>query len=101
MSRKKESSILTGARQALEFLEGKHNGCRVTTIRISAGAIREIRRTLRLSQTEFSRQFGFSVATVRNWEQGRNQPDGPAKVLLAVIRRNPEVAGDAAADLVH
>lgn len=97
--KKKESEIIAGAREALEFLSGTDNGSRVTTVKIEAGEIREIRRTLRLSQAEFSRQFGFQLSTVRNWEQGRNKPDGPARVLLAVIRRDPGVARAAARDL--
>jgi putative transcriptional regulator len=46
---------------------------------------------MRLSQDEFAAKFGFAAASVRNWEQGRRQPEGPARVLLAVIDRHPEV----------
>jgi len=49
-----------------------------------------VRRRLKLSQAEFARRFGFSVATVRNWEQGRVLADGPARVLLAVIASEPQ-----------
>lgn len=48
-----------------------------------------LRRRLKLSQAEFAGRFGFSVATVRNWEQGRVLADGPARVLLAVIANAP------------
>src|SRR5437763_14737352 len=41
-----------------------------------------LRRRLKLSQADFATNFGFSVATVRNWEQGRVLADGPARVLL-------------------
>src|SRR5260221_12520485 len=44
-----------------------------------------LRRRLKLSQAEFANRFGFSVATVRNWEQGRVLADGPARVFLAGI----------------
>jgi putative transcriptional regulator len=40
-------------------------------------------------------RFGFTPATVRNWEQGRTQPDGPARVLLAVIAHHPDAVEDA------
>lgn len=49
-----------------------------------------LRRRLKLSQAEFANRFGFSVATVRNWEQGRVMADGPARVLLAVIASEPD-----------
>src|SRR5882757_6216649 len=49
-----------------------------------------LRRRLKLSQVGFADRFGFSVATVRNWEQGRVLADGPARVLLAVIANEPQ-----------
>ncbi len=57
--------------------------------------VRQARRKLGLSQAEFARKFGFSAASVRNWEQGRRRPEGPARVLLAVIDRHPEAVEDA------
>jgi putative transcriptional regulator len=47
------------------------------------------REKLGLSQGEFATAFGVSVGTVRNWEQGRRTPEGPALVLLTVIDRAP------------
>ncbi|GAM96731.1 DNA-binding protein [alpha proteobacterium U9-1i] len=52
--------------------------------------VRAIRQKLELSQEEFARRFGVSVGTLRNWEQGVRLPDGPARVLLKVIEREPE-----------
>jgi putative transcriptional regulator len=49
-----------------------------------------LRRRMKLSQAQFATRFGFSVATVRNWEQGRVLADGPARVLLAVIASEPQ-----------
>jgi putative transcriptional regulator len=51
--------------------------------------VRAIRTGLRLSQAEFARRFGFTAAAVRQWEQGRRQPHGPARVLLTIIAREP------------
>ena len=47
------------------------------------------RERLGLSQAEFATAFGVSVSTVRNWEQGRRTPEGPAVVLLTVIEKAP------------
>ncbi len=47
-----------------------------------------------MSQTEFATKFGFSPATLRNWEQGRVRPDAPTHVLLAVIAKHPESVED-------
>lgn len=51
--------------------------------------VRRIRETLQLSQSEFAARFGFTAAAVRQWEQGRRQPHGPARVLLTIIDREP------------
>lgn len=52
--------------------------------------VRAIRTSLGLSQTAFARRFGFSVGTVRDWEQGRCQPDQAVRSYLLVIQREPE-----------
>ena len=51
--------------------------------------VRGIREKLHLSQSAFAAQFGFTAAAVRQWEQGRRQPHGPARVLLTIIDREP------------
>ena len=48
-----------------------------------------IRDKVRLSQDDFASAFGVSVGTLRNWEQRRSRPDGPARALLTVIDRDP------------
>jgi putative transcriptional regulator len=59
-----------------------------------------IRRSTDLSQDAFARRIGVAVGTLRNWEQRRRRPEGPARVLLALLARNPalveEMLGDAA-----
>lgn len=50
-----------------------------------------IRKRTGLSQAAFSLRIGVPVATLRNWEQGRRVPEGPARVLLAMLDRNPRV----------
>ncbi len=49
-----------------------------------------IRAKTRMSQARFARAFQISPHTLRNWEQGRRVPDGPARVLLAAINRDPK-----------
>jgi putative transcriptional regulator len=53
--------------------------------------VAEIRAATGLSQTDFSDQIGVSVATLRNWEQRRRAPEGPARVLLALLAKNPKI----------
>ena len=50
----------------------------------------QLRRTFRATQRRFAQMFGISIETVRNWEQGKRKPQGPARALLRVARANPE-----------
>ena len=52
--------------------------------------VRAIRGRLGLTQKEFAIRFGFSVNTLRHWEQGRRVPEGPTRAYLVVIGREPE-----------
>lgn len=51
---------------------------------------RAIRQRLRLTQEQFSARFHLPIGTVRDWEQGKKEPDSAAKTLLRVIETNPE-----------
>jgi putative transcriptional regulator len=68
----------------------------VFTVKTKTDAARA-RARLGLTQEKFAALLGISPATLRNWEQGRRQPTGAAKVLLKVALRNPRVVLEAAA----
>ena len=55
-----------------------------------APEVRDLRRRVRLTQLEFADRLGVPVETIRNWEQGKRSPRGPARALLAVIAHAPE-----------
>jgi putative transcriptional regulator len=57
-----------------------------------AAYARRVRRSVGLSQIAFARRIGVPVDTVRNWEQGKRAPQGPARALLRIIDRAPEAA---------
>jgi putative transcriptional regulator len=60
-------------------------------------AVRDLRRRARLTQLEFASRLGVPVETIRNWEQGKRMPRGPARALLAVIAHAPEMVFSALA----
>jgi len=60
--------------------------------------VRQIRDKLHKSQSEFAHMIGVSVATLQNWEQGRRQPEGPARALLVVASKAPKVVAKALAE---
>lgn len=63
--------------------------------RFEAPDVRGLRKRYGLSQAKFASLMGISVGTLRNWEQGRRQPEGSARVLLQVVARHPEAVLDA------
>jgi putative transcriptional regulator len=89
------SRIIASLREAVDWVEGKDVQVRVTRVEVPTIDVRATRKRLGLSQAAFAAKFGFQPATLRNWEQGRTRPDGPARVLLAVIARHPEAVEDA------
>jgi putative transcriptional regulator len=58
--------------------------------RVDALRIKELRAWMELSQPEFAALLGVELSTLRNWEQGRREPTGPAQALLRAIHNDPE-----------
>jgi len=80
--------LVASVKQAGRIRRGTLRPRRVTTFK--PADIRAIRAKLEVTQTEFALMIGVSVATLRNWEQGRRMPDGPARALLRVAATAPE-----------
>lgn len=83
-------SIRRGLREAVAYAEGKadENAYRVhVPAKID---VKAIRTSLDMTQEEFAGRFGFSVNTLRHWEQGSRQPEGPTRAYLLVIERAPK-----------
>lgn len=58
--------------------------------------VRALREQFGLSQDKFAQLVGISVGTLRNWEQGRRKPEGPARILLQIAAKHPEALLDIA-----
>jgi putative transcriptional regulator len=63
----------------------------------AAPVVRDLRRRACLTQLEFASRLGVPVETIRNWEQGKRMPRGPARALLAVIAHAPDTVFSALA----
>ena len=90
---KSGQSILRGARQALAYARGETKGF-VAHVPQDVD-VKAIRTRLGLSQAEFAARFGFKLDALQNWEQGRRQPQGPARALLVVASKSPAVVAKA------
>jgi putative transcriptional regulator len=81
-------NLLASIREAGEIGGGRRRLSRA--LPITPVDIKKVRAKLKVSQREFALLIGVSARTLQNWEQGRRQPEGPAKALLRVTVRNPE-----------
>lgn len=81
------AELMGSVSEADEILKGERSPSR--EIHISPVEVREIRKATGLSQEKFARIIHVEVGTLRNWEQGRRDPTGPARALLHVIKKNP------------
>ena len=83
-------SIRRGLKEAVAYSEGKADN-RAYRIHVSKKIdVKAIRTRLDMTQEEFAGRFGFSVNTLRHWEQGSRQPEGPTRAYLLVIERAPK-----------
>jgi putative transcriptional regulator len=86
--------IIEGLEQAIAWTRGENDKAQVTLAQVPRVDVRQVRAKMGLSQAQFATKFGFPPATLRNWEQGRSNPDTPTRVLLAVIAKHPEAVED-------
>lgn len=87
MKKQDFANLLEGVKQVGQIQRGEITPRR--SFRFSPVDIKAIRTKLHKSQAEFALMIGVSVATLRNWEQGRRTPEGPAQILLKVVEKNP------------
>jgi putative transcriptional regulator len=82
--------LIAAAKNAREIAAGKADPA---TYKIHVPAeidVAAMRRKMGLSQSEFSQRYGFPLASLKDWEQGRNNPTGPVRAYLKVIEREPK-----------
>ena len=93
MKRKDFENLLQGTREMKAILAGKAQPAYSRTL--SRFPVKNVRAGLHLTQTEFAKLLDIPVTTLRNWEQGRTQPHGPARALLLIAQKRPEAVLEA------
>jgi putative transcriptional regulator len=88
MEKKHFQDLLNSVKEMKLIRRGKLKPAKV--IKVDPVSIKAIRHKLHQSQSEFAFMIGVSPSTLRNWEQGLRQPDGPAIALLTVAQKNPD-----------
>jgi putative transcriptional regulator len=80
--------LVQSVKQMGSIMRGENIKHRRTTLPVID--VRALRERTGLTQADFSRMMGVSIRTLQNWEQGRREPEGPAKALLRVVQREPQ-----------
>jgi putative transcriptional regulator len=87
--------LIASAKQARLIARGKADPA---TYRVHIPAkvdVAAIRKRTKLSQNAFAARFGITPATLKDWEQHRREPEGPARTLLLIIDKEPEAVSRA------
>ena len=92
MNEKLFEELLESVREGGAILRGEKEASRMFVV--ETPNVKQIRKRYQLSQTEFAALMGISVKTLQNWEQGRRNPRGAARVLLQVAAKHPEAVWD-------
>lgn len=90
MTKKVAERLKRGLQQAIAFMDGTAD---ISQYRVHIPReidVRAIRKKLKMTQEEFAAVFGFSINTLRHWEQGKRVPEGPTRAYLLVIDRAPK-----------
>ena len=86
--------ITIGLEDAQAYVNGERAGFTAHRIEVSAPDVVAIRSRTGMSQPDLARSIGVRLGTLKNWEQGRRRPVGPARVLLALIAKRPSIVQD-------
>jgi len=96
---KTENRLLQSAREALAYAEGRADNKNYEVRELPRFDVREVRRQTKLSQMGFAERYHFSVGRIRDWEQGRANVDIPLRLLLTLIKKNPQAVEQALAEV--
>ena len=86
--------VMAGLDDVQAYFDGEGDGYGLHNIKVSQPDVASIRSRTGLSQPAFAKSIGVPLGTLKNWEQGRRRPEGPARVLLALIEKRPSIVQD-------
>ncbi len=83
--------LISGMNEALDYTKGKkRKEAKLHRVIISEKInVKNVREKMRVTQEEFAAKLGISLRTIQHWEQGDRKPQGPARVLLTLLKEHP------------
>jgi putative transcriptional regulator len=94
MDKKNFKRLMDGFEDAIAITQGKADP---KTYRVHVPHdvdVQKIRKKLKLTQAEFAERYGFSLGSVRDWEQKRKTPEASARMFLKVIEKRPDIVAE-------
>ena len=91
MSKKAFDKIAAGLEDAIAIMEGREAPENYNVYVPANVDVKAIRAKLNMTQGQFAARFGFAIGTLRDWEQGRKNPEKSNRVLLTIIDKRPDV----------
>jgi putative transcriptional regulator len=88
MNKEQFNELLSSVQEAGKIMRGEHQASR--SYEFEEPNVKAIRECIGFSQSKFASLIGVSMRTIQNWEQGHRHPTGPAKVLLRLVKADPE-----------
>jgi putative transcriptional regulator len=84
--------LIQAMSEAVDYMRGQDNGAITHEIRVPDKIdVAKIRKEMGLSRPRFAERFGFRPKTLQHWEQGDRKPSGPARILLAILDKDPDI----------
>jgi len=90
-TKKEADEIIEGLEEVLSISKGETAPAKIISFDIPESDTAAIRAKTGLSQSEFAKSIGVAVRTLQGWEQGHRKPQGPARVLLAMLAKKPDI----------
>jgi putative transcriptional regulator len=90
MTKRAFNKIMAGIESAQSYVDGTADKSRYRVHVPKQVNVKKIRHHLGLSQEMFAARYGFALSAVRDWEQGRRQPERSARILLRIVEKEPQ-----------
>lgn len=86
------NELIKAMEEAVDYMRGNEKGSVTHKIKVPDNInVPKIRKSMNLTPTQFANEFGISYKTVQHWERGDRRPTGPARILLAILEKEPNI----------
>ena len=86
------AELIQSMNESIKYMRGENNGAIEHKIMVPSNInVPKIRKSMKLTPVEFAKKFGFNYKTLQHWERGDRRPTGPARILLCILEKEPNI----------